>query len=151
MKKIYVLLALSLLSLSCKTSDDDTENMASLVGDWKMSKAEVVSGSNNAVLYSQTLEGCDASTTFAFSTDGSYSLKFYQEQNNQCEFDYEDKGLYNYDRTAQTIVTKRSNTSHMEIYKVEKLTDSELVLSLYDDYDQNQDGVEDKNVYYLRR
>jgi hypothetical protein len=38
----------------------------------------------------------------------------------------------------------------MDIYKVEKLTTSELVIALYDDYDQNNDGIEDKNVYYLR-
>jgi len=37
------------------------------------------------------------------------------------------------------------------MYKLEKLDDMELVLSLYDDYDQNNDGIEDKTVYYLHK
>ena len=151
MKKIYLLGAVSLLLFSCKTDDDNEINISSIVANWKFSKAEVISGSNNTVLYSETIVGCDANTTFEFKNDGKYAIRYFLEQNNQCQFDYEDAWLYNYDQTAQTIVTKRSNSSHTEMYKVEKLNDYELVLFLYDDYDQNNDGIEDKNVYYLHK
>jgi len=152
MTKLYILGAVSLLLLSCKTDNDNEDNAASIVANWKFSKAEVVSGSDNTtVLYSQTLTGCDANTTFEFKSDGKYAIRYFLKQNNQCQFDYEDAGIYNYDQTAQTIATKRSNSSHTEIYKVERLNNDELVLSLYDDYDQNNDGIEDKNVYYLNK
>ncbi len=53
MKKIYLLGAAGLFLFSCKT-DDDSEDMASVIADWKISKVEVVSGSNNnTVLYSE--------------------------------------------------------------------------------------------------
>ncbi len=93
----------------------------------------MVSGSKiNTILYSETLVGCDANITFEFKNDGKYAIRYFLEQNNQWQFDYEDAGLYNYDQTAQTIVTKRSNSSHTEIYKVERLNNNELVMSLYD-------------------
>lgn len=152
MKKIYLLATLCLFLVSCKNDDDNDENMASIVSNWKFSKAEVISGSDHTtVLYSETLAGCDANTTFEFKSDGKYAIRYFLEQNNQCQFDYEDAGLYNYDQTAQTVVTKRSNSSHTEFYKVERLNNNELVMSLYDNYDQNGDGVEDKTVYYLRK
>lgn len=81
-------------------------------------------------MYSESLTGCDANTSFEFKNDGKYALKYFYEQNGQCQFDYEDTGLYNYDQTAQTIVTKIANSPHMDIYKVEKLTTSELVIAL---------------------
>jgi predicted small secreted protein len=82
MKKIYVLLTLGSLLFSCNSDSDDEKNTASLVGDWKISKAEVISGSNNStVLYSETLTGCDANTSFEFKNDGKYALKYFYEQN----------------------------------------------------------------------
>jgi len=63
MKKLYLRGAIGLLLLSCKTDDDNENDTSSIVSIWKFSKAEVISGSNNTVLYSETLAGCDANTT----------------------------------------------------------------------------------------
>lgn len=150
MKKIYLLGALSLLLFSCKNDDDDN-TMASIVGDWKLSKIEVVSGSNNNdILYSENVVGCNANTSFEFKNDGNYEFKYYYKSGNQCELDYVYSGLYNYDRTAQTISVKETTSNSSDIYKVEKLNSNELVISELT-YDQDNDDIDDKEVYYLHK
>lgn len=149
MKKIYLVAALTTILFSCRNDNDDAENItASIISKWKISKTEMVSGKDNSVFYSENAVGCDAENYLEFKNGGDFKSVEYYKSGNNCVVDYEDSGLYNYDQTAQTISIQLSNSSYSYIYKVEKLTNDELVIS-NPSYDYDGDDIDDKEVYHL--
>ncbi|WP_435525190.1 lipocalin family protein [Chryseobacterium indoltheticum] len=81
-------------------SNDDNENnqtvIKPIVGTWKMSRTMIISGSNNAILQSSPVTGCEALNIFEFGQNQSFSIKYYTKNNMECIADGFDTGTYQY-------------------------------------------------------
>lgn len=145
MKKLLFIAASGLLMfISCKKDNDD-EEMASIVGTWKLNKTELKFG--NGTTTSVTPNSCEAQTSFTFSNDGKATSKVYSKVGTSCVSDTY-TGTYSYDSNKKLLTVTESGST--EVFEVSSLTASEFViLSDADDYDG--DGKTDKSYLHFMR
>lgn len=145
MKKLLFIAASGLLMfISCKKDNDD-EEMASIVGTWKLNKTELKFG--NGTTTSVTPNSCEAQTSFTFSNDGKATSKVYSKVGTSCVSDTY-TGTYSYDSNKKLLTVTESGST--EVFEVANLTNTEFViLSDSDDYDG--DGKTDKSYLHFMR
>ena len=145
MKKLLFIAASGLLMfISCKKDNDD-EEMASIVGTWKLNKTELKFG--NGTTTSVTPNSCEAQTSFTFSNDGKATSKVYSKVGTSCVSDTY-TGTYSYDSNKKLLTLTEDGDT--EVFEVSSLTASEFViLSDSDDYDG--DGKTDKSYLHFMR
>ena len=145
MKKLLFIAASGLLMfISCKKDNDD-EEMASIVGTWKLNKTELKFG--NGTTTTVTPNSCEAQTSFNFSNHGKVTSKVYEKVGTSCLSDTY-SGTYSYDAGKKLLTLTEDGDT--EVFEVSSLTASEFViLSDADDYDG--DGKTDKSYLHFMR
>lgn len=152
MKKIS-LLAFATLLLLTSCGNDDNENSQNeinpIVGNWKMSKTMIISGSNNAILQSSPVTGCEALNTFEFGQNQGFSIKYYTKNNTECIADGFDTGTYQYSENTKMLTFTYSD-SMVESSVVHSLNNTEIMtVDHIEDY--NGDGVNDTSVILFKK
>lgn len=151
--KNNILLAFATLLLFSSCGNDDNENNQNLikpiVGTWKMSKTMMISGSNNAILQSTPVRGCEALNTFEFGQNQSFSIKYYTKNNIECIADGFDIGTYQYSENSKMLTFTYSD-SVVESAVVHSLSTTEMMtVDHIEDY--NDDGVNDTSVIVFKK
>jgi len=145
MKKLLLLAASGLLMFTSCKKDNDDEEMASIVGTWKLNKTELKLG--NGTTTSVTPNSCEAQTSFTFSNDGKATSKVYEKVGTSCLSDTY-TGNYSYDSSKKLLTVTESGET--QVFEVANLTNSEFViLSDSDDYDG--DGKTDKSYLHFMK
>lgn len=153
MKKILLTtLAIGLL-VSCRKDDDNnnSNDIASIVGTWKAVKKEVISGKDmKKILEIELSNDCQKSSTFEFTTDNKYNVVSYDNFAGKCVIEDQFSISYSYNSTTKKLTVKHSSAEAYE-GTVEQLTTTKLqVMGEYlGDYDK--DGTNDyERTYYER-
>ncbi|MGO4708722.1 lipocalin family protein [Chryseobacterium sp. 2TAF14] len=152
MKKNF-LLAFATLFLFSSCSNDDNENNQNVVkpiaGIWKMSKTMIISGSNNAILQSGNITGCESLNTFEFGQNQNFHIKYYTKNNVECIADGFDTGTYQYSENSKMLTFTYSD-SIVESFVVHSLNNAEMMtVDHIEDY--NNDGVNDTSVIVFKK
>ncbi|MDY0932021.1 lipocalin family protein [Chryseobacterium sp. CFBP8996] len=152
MKKNF-LLAFATIFLLTSCGNDDNENnqnaIKPIVGNWKMSRTMMISGSNNAILRSSPVSGCEALNTFEFGQNQSFSIKYYTKNNMECIADGFDTGTYQYSENSKMLTFTYSD-SMVESSVVHSLNSIEMMtVDHIEDY--NDDGVNDTSVILFKK
>lgn len=152
MKKNF-LLAFAIILLFSSCGNDDNENnqniIKPIVGTWKMSKTMIISGSNNAILQSTLITGCEAQNTFEFGENQNFSIKYYTKNNIECIADGLDTGTYQYSENSKMLTFTYSD-SIVESAVVHSLNTTEMMtVDHVEDY--NDDGVNDTSVILFKK
>jgi len=151
--KNNILLAFATLFLFSSCGNDDNENnqniIKPIVGTWKMSKTMMISGSNNTILQSSPVTGCEALNTFEFGQNQSFSIKYYTKNNIECIADGFDIGTYQYSENSKMLTFTYSD-SVVESAVVHSLSTTEMMtVDHIEDY--NDDGVNDTSVIVFKK
>ena len=152
MKKNF-LLAFATIFLLTSCGNDDNENnqngIKPIVGTWKMSKTMIISGSNNTILRSTHITGCEAQNTFEFGQNQNFSIKYYTKNNIECIADGFDIGTYQYSENSKMLTFTYSD-SVVESAVVHSLSTTEMMtVDHIEDY--NDDGVNDTSVIVFKK
>jgi hypothetical protein len=152
MKKNF-LLAFATLFLFSSCSNDDNENNQNVIkpiaGIWKMSKTMIISGSNNAILQSGNITGCESLNTFEFGQNQNFNIKYYTKNNVECIADGFDTGTYQYSENSKMLTFTYSD-SIVESFVVHSLNNAEMMtVDHIEDY--NNDGVNDTSVIVFKK
>lgn len=152
MKKNFLLaFATMLLFSSCGNDDNDNNQNAikTIAGNWKMSRTMMISGSNNAILQSSPVTGCEALNSFEFGQNQSFSIKYYTKNNIECIADGFDTGTYQYSENSKMLTFTYSD-SVVKSVVVYSLNSTEIMtVDHIEDY--NNDGVNDTSVIVFRK
>ena len=152
MKKNFLLaFATMLLFSSCGNDDNDNNQNAikPIVGNWKMSRTMMISGSNNAILQSNPVTSCEALNSFEFGQNQSFSIKYYTKNNIECIADGFDTGTYQYSENSKMLTFTYSD-SVVKSVVVYSLNSTEIMtVDHIEDY--NNDGVNDTSVIVFRK
>lgn len=139
-KLILAILALSCLS-ACKKDDDSVSSP--IAGVWKEGKTVVYSGTDNAVISTQTPDDCALNSTYQFSNDGLYTVSKFYYSNEVCTHNDPYTKIYTYD--AGTNILEIEGESEKEVLSATE-TELQILLRLED---KNNDEVLDKVVWHL--
>lgn len=152
MKKNFLLaFATLLLFFSCGSDDNENNQNAikPIVGNWKMSKTMMISGSNNAILQSSPVTGCETLNTFEFGQDQGFSIKYYTKNNIECIADGSDTGTYQYSENSKMLTFTYSDSMVRSVV-VYSLNNTEIMtVDHIEDY--NNDGVNDTSVILFKK
>ncbi|WP_265429687.1 lipocalin family protein [Chryseobacterium sp. YIM B08800] len=152
MKKSFLLAFVTIFLFSSCSNDDNENNQTAIkpiVGTWKMSKTMMISGSNNAILQSSSVTGCEALNTFEFGQNQGFSIKYYTKNNMECIADGFDTGTYQYSENSKMLTFTYSD-SVVESAVVHSLSSTEMMtVDHIEDY--NNDGVNDTSVLLFKK
>jgi len=140
MKKIV--LGLVVLSSLVSCSNDDSSNN-SLVGVWKKSKEELVSGKDKTIIETFITDDCEKKGTIEIFNNGQYKSTRYSTSNQDCLLDGIFEGTCSYNANTKKL------TMDGELKDVLSLTSNEFVYVIETTNDQNGDGIDDYYVSYL--
>ncbi|MBW7674069.1 lipocalin-like domain-containing protein [Chryseobacterium chendengshani] len=152
MKKYLLLFAFAGLALtSCEDDDVQHFEMDMLKGEWKVSKAEIISGADNkTVISTDTPTGCNAKSTTEFRIDFYAAYTAVTGVGATCTSS-KTEGTYTYDAETKELVIKYNNDTARK-YKVVILSSSELrLMEMFDSIDYDGDTVIDYTfINYVR-
>lgn len=147
-KPIIAMLMLATLA-SCK-KDKPKETSPNVVGTWKMTFQQIVSGKDQSVLQTTPVLGCSREGDMIFDVNGSFILTAFSKSGDNCVRHEADdfKGSYQYNsNTKKLALTIENETVPLDVVV---LTNSELRWSL-PTADFNKDGVKDSEVTVFNR
>jgi hypothetical protein len=142
MKKLSLLLLTTGVLLSCSKDDSKSQNDL-LVGVWKESKEELVSGKDNSVIDTYPADDCDKTGSIELFSNGTYQTKRYSFVNKNCVLEGTYNGVYSYNDTSKKL------TMDGEQKDVLSLKLNEFVYIVEYTNDQNGDNVNDYYLNYL--
>lgn len=152
MKQKFLLVFATILLFSSCGNDDNENNqngIKPIVGTWKMSKTMIISGSNNTILRSTHITGCEAQNTFEFGQNQNFSIKYYTKNNIECIPNGFDAGTYQYSENSKMLTFTYSD-SIVESAVVHSLNTTEMMtVDHIEDYDN--DGVNDTSVILFKK
>lgn len=141
---------LSFLFISCKRDDIIEKSApAQLIGIWKYSKYETISGKDGSVLNSTIISDCGLSDNYEFKNDRTFVSNFYDNINGSCALNVA-IGTYEFNEMTNDLITKYSWETAGNTQTVQKITDHNLEIYTMID-DTNDDGFPEKFYTYLYR
>lgn len=152
MKKYLLLFAFSALALtSCEDDDIQNYELDMLKGEWKTTKAEIISGKDNkTVISTDTPTGCNAKSTTEFRTDYYAAYNAFSGTGNNCTGS-KTEGKYTYNTDSKELVIKYDNDSERK-YKIVILSSTELrLMEMFDSIDVDGDLIPDLTYISFKR
>ncbi|GAE66521.1 lipocalin family protein [Chryseobacterium indologenes] len=124
MKKLFLSFAVFSAIVSCSSDNDNDEQKASIIGKWKVSKAEIITpGTNKTTIILP--EGCEVENTLEF--DGVNQIAMTYEQKNDACVPKANSLKYNYDKPSHVLYYNFENGGQYS-YKVTTLTQTDLII-----------------------
>jgi hypothetical protein len=145
-----VLIGIFCLSLiSCNSDNDSTNDNTNaennIVGVWKFEKEITISGADGiTVLREYFPDDCKKQGTYEFTSNGKYIMNAYNTTNQGCEHS---NGItdYTYVKNENKLIIGDKEA------KIIELTNNKLVMSVPDNYDYNDDGIDDYLEYTFKK
>lgn len=145
MRKIYLILSLTVLLSNCSRDSDSEDSVRAeqFSGSWKNYKDVIYDGKSGAVY---STENTPCGEVLDFKTINNYKATEYRDNNNSgiCKQFSVWEGNYSYDSKTNTVILDN------EEYYLKKKSSSEMELQ-FDDYDRNKDGIAEKYVVFYKK
>ena len=152
MKKYLLLFAFSALALnSCEDDDIQNYELDMLKGEWKTTKAEVISGADNKTVISTDVPtGCSAKSITEFRIDYYAAYTAVTGIGATCTSS-KTEGKYSYDSEKKELIIQYDNDMPRK-FKVIILSSTEMrLMTMFDNIDQDGDTVIDSTyISYVR-
>lgn len=145
-KKLILFALASLLIISCRKDDDEKEESL-IVGTWNLTKAQIISGKDNSVLFSASITDCPDKQNYMFS-DNKYTVTYFKDNFvGSCVTGETVNGEFTFDENQKKLTLISSVTQTSFIFDINSITNNELqLIDSFFNYDANNDGVIDKRV-----
>lgn len=159
MKKLNVLkyaIAITgalLLLISCNNDDDTVAEKNLIVGTWKMTAGQRISGKDGTILQNEEVTGCDTLVEYIFTREGTLTVTAYRKMTNgECEKDEtrDETGTYTYDAFSNTITLAEEGNNSSLTLDVPVLTTTEMQFKQHG-RDYNDDGIDDFYIFVFNK